>query len=47
MTYANGLIRPDAMANLPDQLLREMLIRYAGPALEAAKDEATYRGWAV
>jgi hypothetical protein len=45
MTYSNGYVRPDAMANLPDWALREFLYRHSGPALEAAKDEAAHRGW--
>lgn len=44
-TYRNGLIRPTAMANLPDWALREFLGRHCGPALAAARDEADHRGW--
>jgi hypothetical protein len=43
--YANGYVRPAVMANLPEWALREFLIRHSGPALEAARDEAEYRGW--
>jgi hypothetical protein len=43
--YANGYVRPAVMANLPEWALREFLIRHSGPALEAARDEAKYRGW--
>lgn len=45
--YVNGYIRPTAMAQLPDWALREFLYRHAGPAGEAALDEAAHRGWSV
>jgi hypothetical protein len=43
--YANGYHRPAMMTNLPDWALREFLARHAGPALDAARDEAEHRGW--
>lgn len=46
-TYASGFSRPPFMAELPDYALRDMLARYAGPALAAAVDEAMARGWEV
>jgi hypothetical protein len=44
-TYADGTVRPECMAQLPNWALREFLGRHAGPALESAKVEAIYRGW--
>jgi hypothetical protein len=41
--YANGLTRPATMAQLPGWALDEFLARHAGPALEAARDEAAHR----
>jgi hypothetical protein len=45
--YANGYTRSEFSAGLTDTQLRIMLARYAGPALERARDEAAYRGWTL